>query len=506
MKSFILKIIELKEKHPLQLVLGVALLIRLVAAIWAKGYMMLDDHYLIVEAAGSWADGFDTNHWLPWTQGNNGPHFMSFFYVGLVWVFFEFLQLIGIDTPDTQMFFLRLAHGLFSVLTVYYGYKIAEKLGNKFSAFQVGMILALLAFFPNFGVKQLVEMVCIPPLMASYWFMIKDESGKLVKNYIIAGILAGLAVGIRYQVGVFYVGIGVVLFFNKKFKEVAILSVTAGVVFFMTQVSDIYLWNEPFTQLKAYIEHNTTQQNNYVSAPWYRYIFTVVGFLLPPVSFFLLFGFFRNWKKFSLFVLPTLLFLAFHSLYPNKQERFILPALPVIITIGVIGWNHWLSVSKFWINYYRLNRLAWIFFWLMNGLVLVVFSTAYTKRQFVEPLVILHQRGDAKSLIVENTNSDASYTMIPWYYLDDWEITHNNWVKNTDEKGLVNWINKNKEQKGNYILFVGEERLNERVSHVESKIGGLEFLQEIEPGSLDQILYFLNPHNKAESTYLYQLK
>lgn len=506
MKSILFKIIDYKDKHPLLLVMGVALFVRLVAAFWAKGFMMLDDHYLIVEAAGSWADGFDTNAWLPWTKGNHGPHFMSFFYVGIVWVFFEFLQLLGIDNPDMQMFFLRLAHGVFSLLTVYYGYKIAEKLGNKYSAFQVGMILALLAFFPNFSVKQLVEMVCIPPLMASYWFLIKDDTKENIKNYILAGILAGLAVGIRYQVGVFYVGIAVVLFFNKKYKGLAILSVVAGIVFFFTQISDIILWHEPFAQLKAYIAHNTTYQNDYVSAPWYRYIFTVVGFLLPPISFFLLFGFFRNWKKFSLFVLPTLLFLVFHSMYPNKQERFILPALPIIITIGVIGWNHWLAISKFWRDYYRLNRLAWVFFWLVNGLVLLVFTTAYTKRQYVEPIVILHDRGMVNSVIVENTINDVAYTMIPWYYLDNWEVSQTNWVKNSEENVMENWSQINKGEKGNYVLFIGSEKLKERVRIIQDHLGELVFIQEVEPGSLDQILYFLNPHNKAESTYIYQLK
>lgn len=489
----------------MRLVLGVALFVRLVAAWWAKGYMMLDDHFLIVEAAGSWADGADANGWLPWTAGNQGPYLMSFFYVGLVWVFFEFLQTLGIDNPDTQMFLLRFAHGLFSLITVYYGYKIAEKLGNKYSAFQVGMILALLAFFPNFSVKQLVEMVCIPPLMGSYYYLIKDDHDR-IKNYIIAGIFAGIAVGVRYQTGLFYVGIGVVLLFNKKFKQVFALGFTASVIFFLTQISDLFLWHEPFVQLKAYIQHNTTHQNDYVTAPWYRYIFTVVGFLLPPISFFLLFGFFRNWRKYSLFVMPTLLFLVFHSIYPNKQERFILPALPIIITIGVIGWNHWLAISKFWRDYYRLNRLAWIFFWLLNGLVLVVFTTAYTKREYVEPLVVLHQRGDAELVIVENTSNEVDYTMIPWYYLDNWKVQQINWVKKSDEKSLVNWYNARKDLTGKYVLFVGSPNLDERVAHLESQLGKMELVQIIEPGTLDQILYFLNPHNKAQSMYIYRLK
>jgi hypothetical protein len=46
-----------------QTILFFALIFRLIAAIFSEGYGMHDDHFLIVEAASSWADGFDYNHW-----------------------------------------------------------------------------------------------------------------------------------------------------------------------------------------------------------------------------------------------------------------------------------------------------------------------------------------------------------------------------------------------------------------------------------------------------------
>ncbi|MCB0484019.1 MAG: hypothetical protein KDC37_05600, partial [Flavobacteriales bacterium] len=55
-------------KYPLPTVLLLALVPRLVAAIFSKGYGMHDDHFLVIEAAQSWLDGFDYNRWLPWNQ------------------------------------------------------------------------------------------------------------------------------------------------------------------------------------------------------------------------------------------------------------------------------------------------------------------------------------------------------------------------------------------------------------------------------------------------------
>ena len=212
------KIINYIKIRPLTFLLFLAFFIRLIAVFFAKGYMMFDDHYLIVEPAGGWADGVDINKWLPSTPDNQGPHFMSFFYVGIIWIIFEVFSFIGIEEATNQMFWLRMLHALYSILTVYFAYKITLKLSDKKSAFLVGLILALLAYFPNFSVKQLVEMVCIPPLLGAYYYLLKDEKYNL-KNVIIAGVLCGLAVGIRYQVGLIFVGVGLIYIFQISKKR-----------------------------------------------------------------------------------------------------------------------------------------------------------------------------------------------------------------------------------------------------------------------------------------------
>lgn len=68
----------------LKTILFAGLVIRLIAAVFSEGYGMHDDHYLVIEAAGSWVDGHDYNHWLPWTQTEViKPEGHSFTYVGI---------------------------------------------------------------------------------------------------------------------------------------------------------------------------------------------------------------------------------------------------------------------------------------------------------------------------------------------------------------------------------------------------------------------------------------
>lgn len=466
--------------------------------------MMFDDHYLIVEAAGSWAKGLDSQSWLPWSEGNNGPHFMSFFYVGMVWVFFEVMNFLGLEDPSTQMFWLRMFHAIFSLGIIYYGYKITRKLGSKKDAFLVGLLLALLAYFPNFSVKQLVEMVCIPPLLGSLYFLIREEKYSF-KSLLMAGVLAGIAVGIRYQTGLIYLGVGIVLLIQSRWKKAFVLTLISGITFFLTQISDLILWKKPFAQLLAYINHNTTHYEEYVSLPWYTYIITLIGFLIPPISLFMIFGFFRKWKKYLILVLPTLLFLVFHSIYSNKQERFILPIIPIIICVGIVGWNEWKSQSSFWNKNRKLHTGLWTAFWVLNTLVLLVFTTAYTKKEHVETMVYLSKKEDLSRYLLDNRNIDG-HTMIPQYYFGNWDFQY---VMNKQHqpRWLQDQIVTDQEHPyPNYLVIYSDHLLDERKSEVEKYFGPLKFDTIIEPGSLDRLLHFFNPRNKIERVHIYKIQ
>ena len=96
-------------------ILIAALIIRLIAAIFSQGYGMHDDHFLIVEAASSWVDGYDYNNWLPWSPGNTGvPHGHSFTYVGLNYFYFYIMKFLGVSDPKILMLINRIIHALFS--------------------------------------------------------------------------------------------------------------------------------------------------------------------------------------------------------------------------------------------------------------------------------------------------------------------------------------------------------------------------------------------------------
>ena len=152
------------DENPLALILGLAIIFRLLAVLFSKGYGMLDDHFLVIEASQSWFDGQDYNNWLP-KSGATDPQGHNLFYVGIHYILFYIMELLGLSSPQGKMYIIRLIHAVFSLLTVYFGYKITEKLSNINSARQVGLLLALLWFMPFMSVRNMVEVVSMPFLL-----------------------------------------------------------------------------------------------------------------------------------------------------------------------------------------------------------------------------------------------------------------------------------------------------------------------------------------------------
>ena len=491
------------EEKPLTFVLWLAVAARLIAIIFAKGWGMLDDHFLVVEVAQSWADGGDVSEWLPWTAGNEGPTGHSFFYAGLHYLFFSMLNFIGLENPQSRMFLVRLIHGAFSLITVYLGYKIAEKLSDKKTARVTGLLLAVLWFMPWFSVRNLVEVVATPFLMIGTWMILKDdEKSKLLKTFLLAGFIVGLAFSVRFQTIIYGGGIGLALLFQKKFRE----GIMFGVGYFAAVILiqggiDFFIWHQPFAELTEYVRYNLDNAYNYITGGWYNYLLLLLGVLIPPVSIFLLIGFFVNWRRHLLVFLPTFLFLAFHSYFPNKQERFIFTIVPFMIILGIVGWNFISDKWSFWKNHSRLNAGIWIFFWILNFILLVPITTMYSKRARVEAMTYLSHYENISSIIIENTN-ETGVDIVPKFYSGQWPTVFE--VTKSKPAGLLPDFSSDPNLEPRFVLFYRDDNLEARVDSLKKIIPGLISETVALPSFVDRVMHWLNPYNKNETIYIYK--
>jgi len=286
---------------------------------------MHDDHFLIIEAAKSWVDGYDYNNWLPWNQKNPVPSGHSFFYVGIHYFIFLIFKFTGLSHPDIQMYFIRLFHAVYSLLIVSLTYKITKKLYTGKVAETAAWIMAIAWFMPFLSVRNLVEIVSIPPMLAGIWIIIKNDEQNF-RKYFLAGIISGLAFSVRFQTSLFVGGVGLALLINKQVKQAIYFGIGAVLSVVVIQGGiDLFIWGKPFTEFGEYVRYNLTHKNAYIHGDWFNYILVLSGMLIPPFGLLLFAGMFNTRKKLLILFIPTIIFFAFHSYFPNKQERFIFP-------------------------------------------------------------------------------------------------------------------------------------------------------------------------------------
>ena len=489
------------DEQPLVVIIFLATFFRILSVIFSKGYGMHDDHFLIIEPAQSWVDNFDYNDWF------NIPPPHSLFYTGLHFLFLKGFHTIGIYDPQVKVFFVRLLHALISLATIIAGYKIANHYSGKKTARIVGLLLAIYWFMPFLSVRNLVEIACIPFLILAVWLLINNTPKKYFINCFIAGALCGFAFSIRYQTILFTGGLGLVLLFQKKWRETILLAIGSLLIIILLEgVVDFFIWDKSFTAFAEYVRFNVSHANAYFTQPWYNYFLLLGGILIPPISIFLFFGFFRSWKKYLILFLPSFIFLAFHSYFPNKQERFILPIVPFIIILGIMGWNEFISQSVFWQKRKKLLTGCWIFFWTLNLVALPVVSVAYTKKSYVEAMTYLSEQKDYKRLIMEESNRDG-YSMPPFFYLGKWYTE--GYIQTITSQfsidSVCNMVKKYPTLMPNYVLFLEEENIEGRISNFKKCFPNLKYETTIQPGFIDKLVHWLNPINRNSVVTIYKI-
>ena len=491
---------KLWNDKPEAIILFSALFVRLLAAIFSKGFGMYDDHFLVIEVAQRWVEG--CNDWFD--SGKASGH--SIVYPGLHYILFYFLEKIGMSDPQQKMFIVRFIHAMYSMLIVWFGYLTALKLSDRNTARKVGMALALFWLLPFMSVRNLIEMVCIPPLVIGFYLAVTSENKK-PSFWIVIGLVFGLSFMFRYQTLSILGCVPLVLFFQKKWMQGIYYSAGLLVSIFITQgLTDWIAWGAPFASFFHYVHYNTTSYQQYILQPWYNYILLILGVFIPPFSFLIFGGYLANWKKRALIFYPTLLFLSVHSYFPAKQERFILPILPFIIILGMIGWEEFYKKSSFGMNKRKLVQSFWAIFWVFNTILLLASTFHYSKKSRVESLTYLSKKKDVAAVIFEN--SKRGVPRPPQFYIHNPEIEIFKFSDTDSVETIRTALDTTAGAKPNYIVFLTDRNLEKRKQRFADLLDA-RLLPEttISPSLMDQVLHALNPkHNVNLTSYIFRIE
>ncbi len=483
------------QERPLAWLTFIAAAPRLVAAFFSGGYYAHDDHFLVIEAAQSWVDGADYNLWLPWNQpapARPTGHMMV--YPGLHFLLFKLCGLLGFTEPGAKMVLVRLLHAAWSLVTVRVGYRIAKHLAGPEVAWRCGLFLALYFFMPFLSVRNLIEMVSVPLLMLCAWHLLRAPAVGGLKPYVWAGLFAGLALNIRFQTVFFTAGAGAALLLQRSWRQA--FAFGAGTLLpplVLQGTIDLIIWGRPFVELLEYVGYNADNTTTYGVLPWYNYLLLLTGILIPPFSLAVMFGFAKAWRTGAPWT-GVLLFIVVHSLVPNKQERFLLPVVPLFLVLGYCAWEQFRLASPWWQRHPGLWKGTLTWTWSLNMLLLIPLTVSYSKHERVAAMGILRATPGVKGIVIEDTE-EFDAPMAPRSYWGEWRTQH---VQYTDTTvALTDVLNTYPaEGRANTILFIGEEHLAERVARAERAMGPLHVVGKAYPGLLDRVMHFLNPVNR----------
>jgi hypothetical protein len=165
--------------------------------------------------------------------------------------------------------------------------------------------------------------------------------------------------------------------------------------------------------------------------------------------------------------------------------------------LSVVGWEEFVKESAFWSRHRIALKSLWIWFWVLNFILLVPFTTYYSKRSRVEAMYALYGKQIHGIVLVGGTLGATQppifYTgvyPVPIYLINnDEQLTQ---IKTTLNTAYV---------LPNYAVFFGLEDIDHRVQHIESSLGlKLTLEKRIESSFLDDVFYRLNPRNNKNQT------
>ncbi len=504
MKVNISNLRAIASKHPLGCIMFAAIAVRLLAVIFAKGFMASDDYFVYLHIPWLWAHG--VNRWFEMDH----PSGFSIIYPGANYLFFCAVRLVGLENPDVVMSLNRALHAAWSLVGVYYAYKLAlliagESNEGRRAAFLAGLLAALLGFLPYGSVRNMPEMVCLPfVMMALYYGERALHASHSVgwRNALFAGVAIGAAFIVRYQALAFGVPFVFIFLMKRQWKPAAAFAVGALLMALVQGVTDQIAYGKFFGAPIQYFFYNAEHSSEYVIGPWWRYAVLLIGVFIPPFSIYFLGATFKTVKKAPIAFWGTMFFLVVHSLLPAKQERFIIPALMPLCVLGCCGLM-FLRDSRPWQWTNRFARPLWIWFWIGNAILLVFFTFHYGKRGQIESLLYLYHHGDAQYVLIDRTDDD---TWLPCLYLNEPE-DHFVWIGNdSDWKGFSDY-RANGGAIPHYLLILSPHNLQAHVQAFAQHGMKLSMCEHFGPGPLEWLLWKANPKfNSPNDVYVMRVE
>jgi hypothetical protein len=403
---------------------------------------------------------------------------------------------IGIHDPGVEMLIIRLVQAAYSLLVVYFVYRLLERSLGRESAMLGGLLAAAFFAMPVTAVHQLEESVCMVPLLAACWWWQRSEDGHQPSAVwaALAGAALGTALILRFPLIGFAAAFVILVLLRpgtarRKLAFLGGLALVLVLQGYSNAVVNHQWWYSFIHRLGPMLDPQrmAADAEGYPSSPPWQYILTLLAALIPPASVLLLAAAIKGGMRLHFLAIATSAFLVSHSLVANKQERFLLPILPLLFILIVAGLP-WLAA-----RIAPAYRGMWWYFWIVNAALLVVVTFSFAKKDRVEPLLVVYRRHDATGVLVAQYNQTFH---VPDYYLGRPRPPLVVVTKVDEVSAPTVPIN--------YVILYSDTPEADRVFLAGALHRNLTLLTVITPSLADRLAHAINPrHNKARTAVIY---
>jgi hypothetical protein len=322
---------ETSARLPLRLVIFL-LVAGAVPRIWAligdQGTLWPDEIFQSLEPAHRWVFGYGFVAW----EFQEGAR--SWLLPGALALLWKVATLLGVGSAPALVLLAKGAMVALALLGSYAAIRLAERLAGPPAGFLAG---ALAASFPAgliYGHRCMGEMASAPLVVLSALLLQDSDRRRL----FLAGLLAGLAIHLRYQTGLIAVGFLLIAWARSGREDAVPFGLGATLAGLAGGLLDWITWGQPFHSFLVYVHYNLIEGRSakYGVAPLLYYAkvaWTSTG--IPIVL--ILAGALAAWRRAAGFLWVALAYVLAHALVPHKEFRFLMPIVPLLLATSGVG-------------------------------------------------------------------------------------------------------------------------------------------------------------------------
>ena len=317
----------------------------------------------------------------------------------------------GVTHPLTQLRIDLAVIGLFSFFVILWaGVTMLAAYAEPERSRHRVVFAGLLGFYflaPLMLTRPMIESTSAPFLAAAAALACRYQETGRRWPLVLSIVSLTIAAMHRPQVGVCAVALVALVIWMRRWKDLAVLAAVGTACTLASGMLDYWLIGEFHATLRRYVAINAEYSQGWERSPWYTFPLLFVGLSIPP-AFFLRYRDF-DWKARYGPLRPTVLFfavfLAAHMAISHKEERFMIPALPLFLALLT-------PLLAYLIARRREYRWRAWYFGVVNGVLLLLTVTSAPQRATLKLAEYVDRHRD-----ISRVTKVGDYLLVPTVFI-----------------------------------------------------------------------------------------